>query len=156
MDVVKIPGPDHPITITGHAGRLQALYNGHLVADSGDALILKEVNYKPVAYFPREHVEMGFLAKTRLDTYCPFKGHASYFTVAMDGRIAENAAWSYEAPHPAMELIRGRIAFYPHFVEVHEVRGEVRNVDEAVRHTDSGSGAAQSERWETTAGNPPV
>src|SRR5215469_1398096 len=121
MDVVKVPGPDHPITLTGHEGRIQALYNGHLIADSGDVIWLKEASYKPVAYFPREDVEMGFLAQTRLDTYCPYKGHASYFTVNMDGQIAENAVWTYETPHPAMALIRDRLAFYPNHVEIHVV-----------------------------------
>ncbi|HEY5288766.1 MAG TPA: DUF427 domain-containing protein, partial [Caulobacteraceae bacterium] len=143
MDVVKVPGPDHPIAITGHEGRVQALYNGHLIADSGDVLYLKEANYKPVAYFPRGDVEMGFLAPTELDTYCPYKGHASYFTLTMDGRIAENAVWSYESPHPEMELIEGRLAFYPNIVEIHEVGARGPSVDAAVLHTDSGGGASQ-------------
>lgn len=156
MDVVKVPGPDHPITVTGHGGRLQALYNGHLIADSGDALILKEANYKPVAYFPRKDVEMGFLAPTQLDTYCPYKGHASYFTISMDGQIAESAVWSYENPHPAMALIKDRLAFYPHFVEVHEVGGAHASPDAAIRHTDSGGGASQAEHWSATAENPRV
>jgi len=156
MDVVKIPGPDHPITITGHEGRMQALYNGHLIADSGDVLILKEASYKPVAYFPREDVEMGFLAPTNLDTYCPFKGHASYFTIAMDGKIAESAVWTYENPHPGMELIKGRLAFYPNFVEVHEMARHGPTVNAAVLHTDSGAGVSQDAHWATTAKNPPV
>ena len=157
MDAIKIPGPDHQITITGQSGRLQAVYSGHVIADSGDALILKEADYKAVAYFPRKDVEMSFLARTSLDTYCPYKGHASYFTLAMDGHIAENAVWTYEAPHPAMELIRDRVAFYPNFVEIHEVSGAGGpSTEEIVSHTDAGSGASQSERWAPTAGNPPV
>jgi uncharacterized protein (DUF427 family) len=156
MDVVKVPGPDHPITVVGHGGRVQALYNGHLIADSGDVLVLKESSYKAVAYFPRKDVEMGFLAATRLDTYCPYKGHASYFTISMDGRIAENAVWSYESPHPAMAIIKDRVAFHPHFVEMHEVGGAHAGPGDAVRHTDSGSGASQSEHWAATAKNPPV
>ena len=157
MDVIKIPGPDHPITVTGHSGRMQALYSGHVIADSGDVLILKEASYKPVAYFPRADVEMSLLARTDLDTYCPYKGHAAYFTLAMDGNIAESAVWSYEAPHPAMELIRGRLAFYPNLVEVHEVSSMAGiTPDDTVRHTDSGAGASQAEHWAATATNPPV
>jgi len=156
MDVVKVPGPDHPITIVGHGGRVQALFNGHLIADSGDVLILKEASYKPVAYFSRRDVEMGFLARTGLDTYCPYKGHASYFTITMDGRIAENAVWSYENPHPAMAIIKDRLAFYPNMVEIHEVGASHLNPDAAVLHTDSGGGASQKEHWPTTADNPPV
>lgn len=156
MDVVKVPGPDHPITIVGHSGRVQALFNGHLIADSGDVLILKEASYKPVAYFSRQDVEMGFLARTGLDTYCPYKGHAAYFTITMDGRIAENAVWSYENPHPAMAIIKDRLAFYPNMVEIHEVGARHLGPDAAVLHTDSGGGASQKEHWPTTAGNPPV
>jgi len=156
MDVVKVPGPDHPITLTGHAGHVQALYNGHLIADSADVIWLKEASYKAVAYFPRADVEMGFLAKTELDTYCPYKGHASYFTLTMDGRIAENAVWSYEAPHPAMETIAGRLAFYPNIVEIREVRSTGPSVDATVLHTDSGAGGPQDPRWTVTAANPPV
>jgi uncharacterized protein (DUF427 family) len=156
MDVVKTPGPDHQITVVGHPGRLQATFGGHVIADSGDVLMLKEANYKAVAYFPREDVEMGFLARTDLDTYCPYKGHAAYFTISRDGEIAENAVWTYETPHPGMEIIAGRVAFYPNFVEVHEVAHSRSHAGEAIRHTDSGSGAAQAERWAPTAENPPV
>jgi uncharacterized protein (DUF427 family) len=156
MDVVKVPGPDHPITIDGHAGRMLAVFKGHVIADSGDVLILKEASYKPVAYFPRADVDMAFMARTELDTYCPYKGHAAYYTLSMDGDIAENAVWTYENPHPAMELIRGRLAFYPNVVEVREGHSHHADPGEAVRHTDSGSGASQGEHWAPTATNPPV
>jgi uncharacterized protein (DUF427 family) len=156
MDVVKVPGPDHPITLAGHAGRMLAVYNGHVIGDSGDVLILKEASYKPVAYFPRADVDMAYMARTELDTYCPYKGHAAYYTLSMDGNIAENAVWTYEEPHPAMELIRGRLAFYPNMVDVHEAHGHHADPGVAVRHTDSGSGASQSDHWQATATNPPV
>jgi uncharacterized protein (DUF427 family) len=112
MDVVKVAGPDHPITIVAYPGRVRALYQGHEIADSEDALVLKEASYPPVVYFPREDVEMGVLGRTALDTYCPYKGHASYFTIGRDGTIAENAVWTYETPHPGMAAIAGRVAFY--------------------------------------------
>ena len=155
MDVIKTPGPDHPITVTGHAGRLQALFHGHVIADSSAALMLKEATYKPVAYFPREDVEMAVMGKTTLDTYCPYKGHASYFTIERDGVIAENAVWTYETPHPGMEIITGRVAFYPNVVEIVEVAEDHvgPSVAEAVKHTDAGGGASQGEHWPATARN---
>ena len=156
MDVVKVPGPDHPITLTGHSGRMLAIYNGHVIADSGDVIVLKEASYKPVAYFPRADVDMAYMARTDLDTYCPYKGHAGYYTLSMDGEIAENAVWTYETPHPAMELIRGRLAFYPNLVDVHEARHVGDGPGAAVRHTDSGGGASQQSHWRETATNPPV
>jgi len=154
MDTIKIPGPDHPITIVANPRRVVARYQGHLIADSADVLVLKEASYKPVCYFPRADVAMDFLSRTDLDTYCPYKGHASYFSVVRDGVIAESAVWTYESPHPGMEEIRDRLAFYPNIVEIEEV-GEpaATSTDEVVLHTDSGSGAPQKEHWPASAGN---
>jgi hypothetical protein len=74
----------------------------------------------------------------------------------MDGELAENAAWTYETPYPAMELIRDRVAFFPHPVEVYEPdepdRG--RSIDEAVLHTDAGDGASQREHWPPSVEDP--
>jgi uncharacterized protein (DUF427 family) len=118
MDVVKVAGPDHPITITAHPGRVRALYQGHEIADSADALVLKEATYPAVVYFPRQDVEMEALSRTDRDTYCPYKGHASYFTISRDATIAQNAVWSYETPHPGMGAITGHVAFYPNAVTI--------------------------------------
>jgi uncharacterized protein (DUF427 family) len=97
---------------------VRALYQGHEIADSEDAVVLKEASYAPVVYFPRSDVEMGVLGRTSLDTYCPYKGHASYFSISRDGTIAENAGWTYETPHPGMAAIAERVAFYPNIVTI--------------------------------------
>lgn len=123
MDTVKIPSPDHSITVTPHGGRMQALYQGHVIADSTGVLMLKEASYKEVAYFPRADVDMAYMGRTARDTYCPYKGHAAYYTLDMDGSISENAVWTYETPHPAMEAIKDYLAFYPNVVTLHEVDG---------------------------------
>jgi uncharacterized protein (DUF427 family) len=146
MDVVKVPGPDHPITITACPGRVRALYQGHEIADSQDAVVLNEASYAPVVYFPRGDVEMDVLARTARDTYCPYKGHASYFTIRRDGTIAENAVWSYETPHAGMAAIAERIAFYPNVVAI-EGLDEAAAPNAAVLHTDAGAGASQREPW---------
>jgi uncharacterized protein (DUF427 family) len=153
MDTVKIPGPDHPITVKAHPGRLQALYQGHVIADSASALMLKEASYNPVAYFPREDVAMEFLGRTTLDTYCPYKGHAAYYTIDRDAVISENAAWTYETPHPAMEVITGRLAFYPNIVEIVEVGASPATPEAAILHTDAGDGKSQAAAWPVTAPN---
>lgn len=155
MDAIKTPGPDHPITVSGHPRRMQALYRGHVIADSADVLVLREASYKPVAYFPRADVDMAWLTLTTRDTHCPYKGHASYFTLMMDGAIAENAAWSYEHPYPAMEIIAGRVAFFPNLVEVHEVKGDhLASPNEVILHTDDGAGASQRDHWAATVRDP--
>ena len=93
---MKTPGPDHSITITPAPTRWRAKFAGHVIADSADALILQESTYPPVVYFPRADVSMDFMRRTDRSTHCPYKGDASYFTLLMDGKFAENAGWSYE------------------------------------------------------------
>lgn len=159
---MKLPGPDHPITITPAAKRWRARFEGHVIADTDDALILKESTYPAVVYFPREDVSMEYMASTDHHTHCPYKGDASYFTLRMDSRIEENAVWSYEEPFPAMSEIAGRLAFYPNKVEIYEVDDAEVNprhldepsVDAVVQHTDSGSGRSQREPWPPTVDQP--
>ncbi|MBW8814989.1 MAG: DUF427 domain-containing protein [Caulobacterales bacterium] len=159
---MKLPGPDHPITITPAAKRWRALYEGHVIADTDDALILQEANYPPVVYFPREDVSMEYMGRTDHHTHCPYKGDASYYTLRMDTRIEDNAVWTYEEPYPAMSAIAGRLAFYPDKVEIYEVDDAAVNprhqdepsVDEVVQHTDSGAGRAQREPWPPNVAQP--
>ncbi len=148
------PGPDHPIDIKPAKTYWRAMYGEHVIADSGDVLILQEADYPPVIYFPRADVSMEYLSRTDHKTHCPYKGDASYYTILMDGRFAENAVWTYEEPYPAMEQIRSRLAFYPDKVEVYAVEDKLADprhphadIDEIVQHTDSGSGASQRDHW---------
>jgi uncharacterized protein (DUF427 family) len=109
-----------------------------------------------VTYFPRDDLEMGYFGRTDRTTHCPYKGDANYFTLDMDGQIAENAVWTYEHPYPAMEMIRDYVAFYPNAVEIHEVGGETNpdGVRDAILHTDDGAGASQKEHWAPTVDQP--
>jgi len=124
---MKIPGPDHPITIARNPKRVRAKVAGHVIADTDAALTLKEADYPPVQYFPREDVEMGFFGKTDKHTNCPYKGEASYYTTKIEGNLLENVMWSYEDPYPAMQQIAGYVAFYPDKIEVYEVEDEAVN-----------------------------
>ena len=155
MAEMKLPGPDHPITVTAHPGRVQVLFEGHVIADSANVLTLKEATYKPVFYFPREDVAMDYLHRTDHATHCPYKGQAAYFTLNMDGDIRENAVWTYESPYPAMSVIDGRLAFYPNQVQFQEVAEAAgTSVDEIVQHTDSGSGRSQKDHWAPNVESP--
>ena len=156
MPEMKLPGPDHPITITANDARVQVSYQGHVIGDSRETLRLKEATYKPVLYFPREDIDMAYLSRTDRVTYCPYKGEANYFSLFMDGRLSENAVWTYEDPYPAMDEIRGRLAFYPNLVEMHAVSAGENPavVREAILHTDDGAGASQREHAAPTATNP--
>ncbi len=99
-------------------GRVRALFQGHEIADSANAVVLNEGSYGPVVYFPREDVEMLALRRTDRSTRCPHKGAASYFTIYRDANVIDNAAWSYEDPIDGASLIKDHIAFYPQHVEI--------------------------------------
>jgi uncharacterized protein (DUF427 family) len=96
---IKIPGPDHPITITPTKGRVTATVNGKRIADTREALTLKEAAYPPVQYIPRKDVDMTQLQRTAHQTYCPYKGECAYYSIPAGGERSVNAVWSYEAPH---------------------------------------------------------
>jgi len=117
---MKLPGPDHPITIEPNPKRVQVRLGGEVIAETHRALTLREASYPPVQYIPREDARMELLHRTTHATHCPYKGNASYYTAAAGGRQAENAAWSYEYPFPAVAQIAGYLAFYPDRVDAIE------------------------------------
>jgi uncharacterized protein (DUF427 family) len=114
---MKLPGPDHPITITPNPKRLRVTFAGQVVAETARALTLQEASYPPVQYIPREDADAALLKRTECSTHCPYKGDASYYSIEAGGRRAENAIWSYETPFPAMAEIAGHLAFYPDRVD---------------------------------------
>lgn len=114
---VKEPGPDHPITIEPYPARLRVVFNGRVVADTSRGLVMREAGYKPVVYVPREDADLTLLIRTEQETYCPYKGTASYFSIKAGDRISENAVWTYEAPYAAVTAIKNYLAFYPNRVD---------------------------------------
>ena len=72
-----------------------------------------EGNYPPVFYLPREDADASLIERTSHSSYCPYKGHAAYYSIRAGGRVAENAIWTYEQPYPAVAAIRNCLAFYP-------------------------------------------
>ena len=120
MPAVKLPGPDHPITITPNNKRVRVTFASKTVADTTRALALKEAQYPVVQYIPRADIDMSLLVPTSHASHCPYKGDASYFTISIDGRVSGNAVWSYEHPFPAMAEIAGYLAFYPSRVDAIE------------------------------------
>lgn len=90
-------------------GRVRVTVNGEVVADSLDALELREGHYPAILYFPRKDVRMDRLERSAHSTHCPYKGDASYYSIK--GGSA-NAAWSYERPYDEMLEIKDRLAFY--------------------------------------------
>jgi uncharacterized protein (DUF427 family) len=120
MKTIKIPNADHPITIEPSAGRVRVLAGGNVIADSRNALTLRESDYPPVQYIPRSDVNMQLLAHTDNETYCPYKGDAAYYSITPGGERAINAVWTYEAPYDAVVAIKDHLAFYPDRVDAIE------------------------------------
>lgn len=114
---VKIPGPDHPIAIERNPGRVRVMLDGVTIADTLDAITLRESKYGPVQYIPRQDVRMDLLAPSTHQTHCAYKGEASYFSIPLGGARSVDAVWSYENPYDAVAPIKGRLAFYPDRVD---------------------------------------
>lgn len=114
---VKVPGPDHPITITPNGARVVVTVGGRVVADTRAALTLREASYPPVQYIPRRDVDMSLLVRTAHATWCPYKGECLYFSIPAGGERSVNAVWTYEAPYPAVAAIKDHVAFYPNRVD---------------------------------------
>jgi uncharacterized protein (DUF427 family) len=112
-DPMKLPGPDHPITIEPNRKRVRVVFNGRVVADSTRTLTLREASRAPVHYIPRADADMRLFAGSAHATHCPYKGDAAYYNLSVDGRTSENAVWTYETPFPAMATIKEHLAFYP-------------------------------------------
>jgi len=114
---IKIPGPDHPITIERNAHRIVVTAAGHVVADTREALTLREAGYPPVQYIPRKDVDTGLLVRTEHATYCPYKGDCAYYSIPIGGERSVNAVWTYESPYAAVAAIRDHLAFDPDRVD---------------------------------------
>lgn len=115
---VKVPGPDHPITIEPHEGRVVVSAGERVIADSENALELREASYPAVFYVPFDDVDGEALKRSETTSWCPYKGTASYFTVQTDDDTLADVVWSYEKPHDAVAEIRGHVAFYPDRVSI--------------------------------------
>jgi uncharacterized protein (DUF427 family) len=113
-----IPGPDHPITVTPTDGHVVARVGGQVIAESDRSLTLQEASYPPIQYLPLADVDPAVLRSTDHQTYCPYKGDASYYTVTTASGDLDNAIWSYRKPYEAVSEIADHVAFYPDRIEV--------------------------------------
>lgn len=119
---VKIPGPDHPITILPNPAKVVVKLGGRTIAETSESLTLQEGSYPPVSYIPRKDVDMSLLVRSEHRSHCPYKGDASYYSIPLGGARSVNAIWTYENPHAAVGSIREYMAFYPDRVDSVEAR----------------------------------
>ena len=116
---VKIPDASHPITIRPTSTRVTVRVGGTVVAETDNALSLAEASYPVVQYIPLSDVDQSLLERTTTQSYCPYKGDASYFTVkSADGGAEADVIWTYEHPYPSVAEISGHVAFYQDRAEI--------------------------------------
>src|SRR5882672_9929037 len=95
----KVPGPDHPITIERNPARVVVVVADRIIADTRDAVTLREASYAAVQYVPRKDVDMSALERSAHATFCPYKGDCAYYDILIGGTRTINAAWTYESPY---------------------------------------------------------
>jgi uncharacterized protein (DUF427 family) len=117
ISTVKMPNLGHPMTIEPEAARVVVTVAGRVVADTRNALTLREANYPPAVYIPREDVDMAQLERSEHITYCPHKGDCNYYSIPGGGQRSMNAAWTYESPYDAVMKVKDYLAFYPDRVD---------------------------------------
>ncbi|MFM0153637.1 DUF427 domain-containing protein [Paraburkholderia sediminicola] len=120
--IIKVPGPDHPITVEPDTARVVVKVAGRVIADTRNALVLREASYPAVYYIPRNDVEMTLLERTDHATYCPYKGDCAYYSIPIGGERTVNAVWTYESPYAAVKEIAQHLAFYPNRVDSIDVQ----------------------------------
>lgn len=109
--------PDYRVDLDPSPQRVTARLGDAVLADSERALVVRETKHAPVVYFPREDVRFDRLERTGHQTFCPFKGEASYWSLRLGDRVEENLVWSYEAPFAEVAGLKDYVAFWPDRVE---------------------------------------
>ena len=115
---IRLPGPDHQITIAPSTDRVLVRSGEITIADSQSTLVLRETNHPPVHYIPLADVDRSLLAPSELTTYCPYKGDASYYSIVAGQERGTDAVWFYDQPYPAVAQIKDHVAFYSDRVEL--------------------------------------
>ncbi len=114
------PTSKHSITIEPNPNHIVVRCCGQVIADSKNALTLREANYGPAVYIPRHDVDLSILKRSNLVTHCPYKGDAEYYSVTIGDRVVENVAWSYRKPCDTLSAIAGHLAFCPERIDALE------------------------------------
>jgi uncharacterized protein (DUF427 family) len=114
---------NHKVELIKSDKPVRVIFNGDVLADSRRTIIVEESGYRPVYYFPREDARMNYMQRTDHHTYCPFKGEASYYTLAVGDKKKENAVWTYEEPYDEVRELKDYIAFYADRVDKIEIMG---------------------------------
>jgi uncharacterized protein (DUF427 family) len=113
--------PEHRVDLHPDSHRVRVSFGGTVVADSTTTLRCEETGHGPVYYVPAKDMRLDLMKKTEHTSYCPFKGTASYWTIDIGGKSAENAIWGYETPYDETQALAGHYAFYGNRVDSIEI-----------------------------------
>jgi uncharacterized protein (DUF427 family) len=116
-----VKNPDHKVEIRNFDGSVQVSVDGVAVASSNRTLLVEETGLPPVSYLPLEDVDSEYLSPSGTSTYCPYKGHASYWSLKIDDRLIEDALWAYEEPYDECSALKGYVAFYANKADVKRI-----------------------------------
>ncbi|MGH3821406.1 MAG: DUF427 domain-containing protein [Pseudonocardiaceae bacterium] len=108
----RIEGPQHRLLWHPFPRRVRAEFGGQTVLDTRAGMLLHETGLRPQLYLPERDLRTGLLEPTDHHTYCPFKGEASYRTLRVGDRVADNAVWHYPDPLPSASWLAGYTALY--------------------------------------------
>jgi len=86
---------------------MKAIWNGKIIAESDDTVVVENNHY-----FPSDSINKEYFKSSDLNTVCPWKGEASYYSLDVDGKVNENAAWFYPTTSEAAKPIEGKVAFW--------------------------------------------
>lgn len=113
-----------PPRIESSSRVVRVVFNGVVMAETRESLRVLETSHPPIYYFPPSSVRREYLIPTNRTSVCEFKGVATYYSIEVNGRVSEDAAWSYHRPPRAFKAIRDHLAFYPGRVDACYVDGE--------------------------------
>ena len=127
------PGPNQesvwdyprPPRVEDVSKHIQVIFNGTVIANTHRARRVLETSHPPVYYLPPNDIKMVHLKPAPHSSWCEWKGWATYYTIVVEDKQADNAAWAYLQPTPGFELITGYVAFYPHLMDACFVHGEL-------------------------------
>ncbi len=92
--------------------RLRVEFGGEMIADTTSAYRILETSHPPTYYLPPEDIAMDYLSKERRTTMCEFKGRAVYYSISVQGKTAQNAAWAYPSPRSRYADLKDHVSFY--------------------------------------------
>lgn len=108
---------DQDIEISPTKNQVSVTFNGKTIAQTNNAMDLREAKYPIVIYIPLADVDQNFLKSSDHTSYCPYKGDAAYYSLQDGDKQSENAVWYYPDPCPLVEKVKDYVAFWGDDIE---------------------------------------